>query len=56
MAMQANSLVTIRKLSELSGVNKSAIQKQLDTLESKGYIVRNHSAKEKWYVVMTCSL
>ncbi len=55
MAMQANPLVTIRELSELTGVNKSAIQKQLDLLENKGYIVRNHSAREKWYVVMTSS-
>jgi len=53
-AIQDNPFVTIKKLSEILGINTSAVQKQVKTLQNKGYLVREGSRiKGKWNVLLT---
>lgn len=47
---------TINELTERLGINRSAVQKQLDLLEKKGYILRGTIANSKWYLAITPSI
>lgn len=48
---------TIVELCKKVGINRSAIQKQLDQLQKKGYIVRSSNTEEgKWHVVIVASI
>jgi DNA-binding MarR family transcriptional regulator len=48
---------TIVELCQKVGINRSAIQKQLDQLQKKGYIVRSSDGEEgKWHVVIIPSV
>lgn len=47
---------TINELTTQLGINRSAIQKQLDLLEKKGYILRGTIANSKWYLAITPSI
>ena len=47
---------TIAELCKIVGVNRSAIQKQLDQLQKKGYILRSNGSVDKWHVVITSSI
>lgn len=47
---------TIVELCQKVGINRSAIQKQLDQLQKKGYIVRSGSNDGKWHVVIVSSI
>lgn len=47
---------TINELTERLGINRSAVQKQLDLLEKKGYILRSTIANSKWYLAITPSI
>ena len=49
--LKNNPLSTISELSTIAGINPSAIQKQLTTLSSKGYIVRDED-KKNWHVII----
>lgn len=48
--------ITINDLTALLGINRSAVQKQLDLLERKGYILRSFRADSKWYLAITPSI
>lgn len=48
--------ITINDLTARLGINRSAVQKQLDLLEKKGYILRGNTADSKWYMAITPSL
>lgn len=47
---------TIAELCKIVGVNRSAIQKQLDQLQKKGYILRSNCNGDKWHVVIASSI
>ena len=47
---------TINELCDKIGINRSAIQKQLDLLQKKGYIVRSNDGNGKWHVVIVSSI
>lgn len=47
---------TINELTSQLGINRSAVQKQLDLLEKKGYILRSFTADSKWYLAITPSI
>ncbi len=47
---------TIAELCKIVGVNRSAIQKQLDQLQKKGYILRSNGNADKWHVVIASSI
>ena len=47
---------TIAELCKIVGVNRSAIQKQLDQLQKKGYILRSNGNVGKWHVVIASSI
>ena len=46
-----NPRITIAELSNSLGINTSAVQKQLNTLTEKGYIIREGTPKE-WHVII----
>lgn len=48
--------ITINELTAQLGINRSAVQKQLDGLEKKGYILRGTNATDKWYLAITPSI
>ena len=50
-----NPSVTVRALVEIIGINKSAIQKQLKSLQDKEYIVRTNGNKGVWHVAIVCT-
>ena len=50
-----NPIVTVRALAETIGINKSAIQKQLKSLQEKEYIVRTNGSKGVWHVAIVCT-
>lgn len=46
--------ITVRQLSELIGINKSAIQRHLKLLQEKGYVVRmGTTRKGEWHIALT---
>ena len=47
--------ITVRALADTIGINKSAIQKQLKTLQDKEYIVRTNGNKGFWHVAIVCT-
>lgn len=47
---------TINELCDKIGINRSAIQKQLDSLKEKGYVVRSNGYSGKWHVVIVSSI
>ncbi len=49
-ALIDNPRITVRTLAEQVGINKSAVQKQLKTLQEKGYLTRDKG----WQVHITC--
>jgi len=53
--IERNSKISVRSLSEVLGINKSAVQRHLKTLQEKGYIVRVGSKTNggEWHVAMT---
>lgn len=46
---------TINELVQQLGINRSAVQKQLDILQRKGYIIRGNGYDGKWHVVIVAS-
>lgn len=54
-AMQADGKVSVRALTEMLGINKSAIQKQIKSLQDKGYIMREGGQKGIWQVIIYCT-
>lgn len=48
--------ITLKDLTSLLGINRSAVQKQLDLLEKKGYIIRGTTSASKWYLAITPSI
>jgi biotin operon repressor len=51
----SNHSVSVRSLSEILDINKSAVQKQLKSLQEKGYIIRVDGLKGKWHVAIVCT-
>lgn len=51
-AITAEPDITVRALTEKIGINKSAIQKQLDSLKEKGYIVKSSENRGVWHVAI----
>ena len=47
---------TLAELCQIVGINRSAIQKQLDVLQKRGYIVRSGGDEGKWHVVIVSSI
>ncbi|MBQ1780980.1 MAG: winged helix-turn-helix transcriptional regulator [Bacteroidales bacterium] len=47
--------MTVRELAEDVGINKSAIQKQLASLQEKGFIVRTDGKRGTWHVAIVCT-
>ena len=54
--MRAQPNVTIRSLAEQTGINKSAIQKQVKRLVEKGYILKQIQENKKWHVALVSSI
>ena len=54
--LMAEPSITINELTARLGINRSAVQKQLDGLEKKGYILRGTYATDKWYLAITPSV
>ena len=52
MALQEKPGITYNELTNMIGINTSAIQKQINNLLSKGYIQRRDSDKQ-WHVLIT---
>ena len=48
--------ITINDLTAQLGINRSAVQKQFDLLEKKGYILRSFRSDSKWYLAITPSI
>jgi len=48
--------ISINELTSRLGINRSAVQKQLDLLAAKGYILRGGTTNEKWYLAITPSV
>lgn len=48
--------ITINDLTAQLGINRSAVQKQFDLLEKKGYILRSFRADSKWYLAIAPSI
>lgn len=48
--------ITISELTAQLGINRSAVQKQLDHLTKKGYIVHGTLASSKWHLAITPSI
>jgi len=53
--MTSNPDITVRELSEKLNINKSAIQKQIKTLQEKEYISRMGGKKGQWHVTIVCT-
>ena len=53
--MYNNPTITVRGISEAIGINKSAVQKQIRTLQDKEYIKRIGGTKGKWAVMLFCT-
>lgn len=47
--------ITVRDLAEKVGINKSAIQKQLVSLQEKGFIIRTEGKRGTWHVAIVCT-
>lgn len=54
--LMLNPSITINDLTKYLGINRSAVQKQLNSLEQKGYILRSMLNNEKWYVAIAPSI
>lgn len=54
--LMLNPSITINDLTKYLGINRSAVQKQLNSLEQKGYILRSILNNEKWYVAIAPSI
>lgn len=54
--LMADPTITISDLTTQLGINRSAVQKQLDLLTKKGYIIHGTSSSSKWYVAITPSI
>lgn len=50
--LQIEPLITISEISEIIGISKAAVSKQISLLSAKGYIIRKEENSE-WYVVCT---
>lgn len=48
--------ITINDLTAQLRINRSAVQKQFDLLEKKGYILRSFRSDSKWYLAITPSI
>ncbi len=53
--LQDYPTITLQELSKRLGINRSAVQKQLNTLEGKGYILRA-GFKSGWHVIVSPSV
>jgi len=54
-AINSNPKTSIRQISENLGINKSAIQRHLKTLQEKGYLLRvgGNTKEGEWHITMT---
>ena len=54
-ALSENSRLSVRALSSMLGINKSAIQRQMKILTDNGYLVRVGGRSGHWHVVIVCT-
>lgn len=54
-ALNEDGKITVRDLADKLGINKSAVQKQLKTLQDKGYIIRVGGRSGYWKVIIVCT-
>lgn len=54
--LMANPRITVRELTEVIGINKSAIQRQLKQMTEKGWIISPQSSVSQWHVVIKPSM
>lgn len=54
--LQEQPDITINELCNKLNINRSAIQKQLELLKTKGYIVQSNEKGGNWHVVITSSI
>jgi Fic family protein len=54
-ALNKDGKITVRDLADKLGINKSAVQKQLKTLQDKGYIIRVGGRSGYWKVIIVCT-
>lgn len=47
--------ITVREIAEALNINKSAVQKQIKTLQNKEYIIRVGGKKGHWHVAIVCT-
>lgn len=47
--------ITVRDLASKVGINKSAIQKQLHTLQKKEFVIRTNGRRGSWHVAIVCT-
>ena len=51
-----NPHITVRQLTEVVGINKSAIQRQLKQMSEKGWIIPPQSPSSSWHVIIKPSM
>lgn len=54
--LMADPSITINELTSQIGINRSAVQKQIDILSKKGYIIPGTHNGDKWYISITPSI
>ena len=47
--------IIVQEMAESLNINKSAIQKQIKTLQDKEYIMRVSGKKRHWHVFIVCT-
>lgn len=47
--------ITVREIANSLNINKSAVQKQIKTLQDKEYIMRVGGKKGHWHVAIVCT-
>ena len=51
--MNDNPTISVRALSEILGINKSAVQRHLKSMADKGWVIPPTSKSGKWHVIIT---
>ena len=55
-ALLANPRVTVREMTEIVGINKSAVQRQLKQMTESGWVISPQSRNSQWHVVIKPSM
>ena len=53
--ISSNPKITVRELSDVLTINKSAVQKEIKELQNKEYIKREGGTRGRWHVLINCT-